>query len=1052
MINRRPLSLIAHCIVLFVFCLVTLAFAEAQSATATLSGTVQDQNGAIIPGAAVTVINVGTGARRQTTTSDSGSFTIPLLQPSTYKLRVEQTGFSPIEVSEVVLNVGDQKALQIQLKAGDVNATVQVTSEASLISESPAVATVVDRQFVENMPLNGRSFQALIALTPGVVATPSSLSSGNLGQFSVNGQRADANYFTVDGVSANVGMTASTVLGQTVGGTIPALSAQGGTNSLVSVDAMQEFRIQTSSFAPEFGRTPGGQISIVTRGGTNQFHGTASDYFRNDVLDANDWFANRNGLRKPQERQNDFGGVLGGPIIKNKLFFFFSYEGLRLRQPRTSQNVVPSLASRQAAPPQIQPFLNAYPLPNGAALSGGFAQFNASFSNPSSLDAYSIRADHTLNSKIQLFGRYSYSPSEVSSRGNGTGIFSTNLRTVTFGLTHTITSKVINEVRANYSSQTATNRFRTDNFGGAVPLSDTQLGFPSGFSTDNSEFLFALTGAGSIVQGTTAHNEQRQINVVDNLSLTLGAHQLKFGADYRRLSPISGPLAYFLEPVFSGITGPTGTSSGVAQFVVVQASQRALLLSQNFSLYGQDNWKVTPRLTLVYGLRWDVNPALKGRNGNSDPFTVQRLENPATMTLAPRGTPLYQTTYGNFAPRLGVAYQLRREIGWETVVRGNVGVFYDLGSGYPAGATLTAFPYTATNIFSNLAFPLTSQQAVPPPFSQSPPVSSIFVAEPHLALPRSYQWNGAIEQSLGTDQVLSVTYVGALGRDLLRTDRLSNPNANFGSVAVVRNTATSNYNALQIKFQRRLSNGLQALGSYTWSHSIDIASSDSATFNTPAAVGTALDRGNSDFDVRHSISAAVTYEIPVRKLSGIARTIFGGWSLHNLVTARSALPVNVLGPTFTVAGTQYQARPNVVQGIPLYLYGSQYPGGKAINFTPNQGGTACKGPFCPPPTGTQGSLGRNVLRGFGVWQDDFAVHRQFRLTEKLRLQFRTEFFNVFNHPNFGAPTNTFTSALFGQSTQTLASSLGSGGLGGGFNPLYQVGGPRSIQFALKLDF
>src|SRR5262249_11040362 len=203
------------------------------------------------------------------------------------------------------------------------------------------------------------------------------------GQFSVNGQRADANYFTVDGVSANFGVTGYPVLVQAAGGALPALSVSGGTNSLVSVDALQEFRIQTSSFAPEFGRTPGGQISIVTRSGTNAFHGTLFEYFRNDKLDASDWFANLNHLAKPQERQNDFGGVVGGPVIKDKTFFFFSYEGLRLRQPLTQQTVVPDAASRQQAPAAMRPFLNAYPIANSAQVGTGLAQFNASFSNPS---------------------------------------------------------------------------------------------------------------------------------------------------------------------------------------------------------------------------------------------------------------------------------------------------------------------------------------------------------------------------------------------------------------------------------------------------------------------------------------------------------------------------------------------------------------------------------------------------------------------------------------------------------------------------------------------
>src|SRR6185369_1096680 len=300
--------------------------------------------------------------------------------------------------------------IDFEMLIGDVFETVTVEAGAPLMNtELPTVSTVINRTFVENVPLNGRSVQTLITLAPGVVLTTTS--QNDQGQFSVNGQRADANYFTVDGVSADFGVTGFSTMVQTAGGALPALSALGGTNSLVSVDAMQEFRLQTSSFAPEFGRTPGGQISIATRSGANAFHGTLFEYFRNNVLDAKDWFVNAAGLPKPKERLNDFGGVLGGPVIKNKTFFFFSYEGQRLRQPSSMQTVVPDNQARQQAPATMRPYLNAFPVANGPGVAPGLALFNAGFSNPSSLDAYSIRVDHSLRSKLNVFGRYNFSPS-----------------------------------------------------------------------------------------------------------------------------------------------------------------------------------------------------------------------------------------------------------------------------------------------------------------------------------------------------------------------------------------------------------------------------------------------------------------------------------------------------------------------------------------------------------------------------------------------------------------------------------------------------------------
>src|ERR1700746_1213123 len=389
---------------------------RAQSTNASLTGSVTDPSKARIVEAKVTAISANTNFPYQTTTNGSGEYCLSNLPPGTYRIEVEKAGFKKAIRADVILHVQDALNIDFEMTLGSASESITVVGGVPLVNtETATVSTVVDRTFADNLPLNGRTFQTLIMLTPGVVVTQTA--ADDQGQFSVNGQRADANYFTVDGVSANFGVTGYFPLVQSGSGALPALSASGGTNSLVSVDAMQEFRVQTSSFAPEFGRTPGGQISIVTRSGTNAFHGSLFEYFRNSVLDAKDWFVNFNRLLKPAERQNDFGGVFSGPVAKDKTFFFFSYEGLRLRQPATQESVVPDSTSRQQAPAAMQPYLNAYPVANGASVGPGLAQFNASFSNPSSLDAYSIRVDHVISSKLNLFGRYHYSPSSLDLRG-----------------------------------------------------------------------------------------------------------------------------------------------------------------------------------------------------------------------------------------------------------------------------------------------------------------------------------------------------------------------------------------------------------------------------------------------------------------------------------------------------------------------------------------------------------------------------------------------------------------------------------------------------------
>jgi hypothetical protein len=1041
-----PLLLLALCLSVYPCAL------RAQTTNGSITGRVTDPSHAMIADAKVAAVNTGTNFRYETATNGAGEYTLANLPPGTYRIEVEKSGFKKLVRPDVNLHVQDALAIDFEMAVGSVSDTVTVQAGAPLVNTTSAtVSTVVDQTFVENIPLNGRSFQTLIMLTPGVVVTQTAFD--DQGQFSVNGQRADANYFTVDGVSANFGVTGYFPLVQTAGGALPALSASGGTNSLVSVEAMQEFRVQTSSFAPEFGRTPGGQISILTRSGSNQFHGTAFEYFRNSVLDANDWFSNANHLPKPEERQNDFGGVFGGPILKDKTFFFFSYEGLRLRQPATQETVVPDTTSRQKAPSTMQPYLNAYPVQNGPELGSGTAQFNGSYSNPASLDAYSIRVDQVINSKLSLFGRYNYSPSSSSQRGAVAGYepnlsvtqkFSSSVQTLTLGLTEVINPRISNEVLANYSNQRVGTAFTMDNFGGAVPLSDSAL-FPQGFSSRNAFFTLEIIGVGELVQGKEATDEQRQVNFIDNLSVIRGSHQMKFGVDYRWLAPFSSPYSYRQFLQFNGMGNTAGGAlSGITELAALFAYQSNALLAQNFSFYGQDTWKITPRLTLTYGLRWEINPALKGKNLENQPFTVTGLDNPATLALAPRGTPLYQTTYGNVAPRVGLAYQFGSNPNLLTLLRGGFGIFYDLGYGSLGGAS-SYFPYLAIKIIPQAPFPLNSQDATPPPFSTNPPIFAILAADPNLKLPRTYQWNVALEQSLGGSQSVSFTYVGAIGRDLLRSTYLVNPNPDFETVNVTANTATSDYQALQVKFQRRLSKGWQALASYTFSHSIDIASTDAFAnyLNTPSLVANPnIDRGNSDFDIRHSFTAGVTYAFPSPEWNKLAHATLGGWSADAFILARSAPPVDVVGAINFGAGVALASRPNLNPGVPLELYGSQYPGGKIFNSAA----------FTPAPPGQQGDFGRNVLRGFGATQADVAFQRQFGLTEQLNLRFRAEFFNIFNHPNFGPPNNNLTSPLFGYSTQTLASSLGSGGANGGFNPLYQIGGPRSIQLALKLAF
>jgi Carboxypeptidase regulatory-like domain/TonB dependent receptor len=1046
-------------------------FLFSQSPNGNINGLVSDPSSAAVVGADVVAVNDATRVQYTTRTNSEGIYVLPNLPPGPYRVQVSKIGFKTIIKPDIVLNVQDALSINFSLPVGAAHEVLTVEGGASpLNSESSSVSTVVDRQFAENLPLNGRSFQTLIMLTPGVVVVPTN--GEDNGQFSINGQRASANYWMVDGVSANIGVGAS-YGGNGVGGAAGSFSVMGGTNSLVSVDAMQEFRIQTSTYAPEFGRTPGGQVSIVTRSGNNQFHGTVFDYLRNDVLDANNWFngyTNVPPLPKAEERQNDFGGTLAGPIRKDKTFFFFSYEGLRLRLPEVALTSVPDLGARQSATATMQSYLDAYPLPNGPDnIATGVAQFNKGLSNPATLDAYSLRLDQTLSNRWSLFGRYSNSPSWANARGGGPGAYGAlnsvsvsqiKSQTATMGSAWTASPVLTNDVRFN-SSRVSTDASTTlDNFGGAVPL--TVPPYPGSYNDGNANFSFFISTLG-VGEGLAVGNGvaiiQHQLNVVDTLAWQKGPHSLKFGVDFRRLTPEIDPARYTQTVSFNDIPS---SLTGINASGSVSSVNDAALLFRNVGAYAQDSWRIGSRLMLTYGLRWDVDAAPKSLSGPAIPaVTGYNAMNFSELALAPAGTPPFRTTYANFAPRLGAAYSISQIPGRQLVLRGGFGVFYDLVSAETGNAVGSQYPPFGafTSTYFNGTFPFSPSQIAPLPIPSTGTLAELYAFNPHLKLPYTLQWNVALEHSFGADDTLSASYVGAAGKRLLQTTLFASPpqtfppTPDFVAATFVDNMAVSNYQSLQLQFRQRLSHNFQALISYAWAHSIDDGSaSSSAILSNLGGPGTqGQNRGNSDFDVRNTFTAGLTYDLPEFRGGRLMNAIARGWSTEEFILARSAPPISVYDVNFfLLAGGNYAAvRPDIVPGQLLYEYGSQYPGHKALNLA------AFVAPPADPNTGIplrQGDLARNALRGFGATQWDFAVHRDFPLPESLKLQFRAEMFNVLNHPNFGQPSGRFGASGFGLSSQMLNQSLSGSQGTGGFSPLYQIGGPRSIQFALKLIF
>lgn len=1054
-----PATFFAFAVSMICFSLVCALQLNAQTGTAQLSGLVTDSTGAALPHASVLIVNRDTGVSRPTQSDTQGQYTAPALQPGHYRITVEAKGFQTLVTDNVTLNVAQNASLGFQLKIGTENQTVTVDGSGLILNTSDAsVSTVIDRKFVENIPLNGRSFQSLILLTPGVVTnSPQSQgTSGQTGEFSVNGQRTESNVYTVDGVNANTGGATGGFGTPGTSGSLPAATALGTTQSLVSVDALQEVRVASSSYSAEYGLSPGGQFSFTTRSGTNHVYGTAFDYLRNNYFDANDWFNDNLGKPITALRQNDFGGTLGGPILfpkiydgRNKSFFFFSYEGLRLTQPQAAlTEYVPSTSLRQSAAPTLQPVLNAFPVPTGPPISiacngttyvcpsgqpigtlvpSGLASFVQVDSLPGRLDSTGIRFDQQITSKFKAFFRFSDTQSATETRSSA-ALSTTHQSSYanTLGLTATLSDKVTNEFRLNYTSSIGASSVVLDNFGGAVPVNLLQLQNIS--STGYAEVGLYFPGYSLALYQEAVTQPQHAWNIVDGTTLAHGRQTTKIGLDYRRTDARLQEFNPYLASLFNS---SQAVISNIAYLSDVYAYARSYPAYTNTGIYIQDEVRATRRLGVSLGIRWELNPPPFQTSGTL-PYIVQgNLSIPSSLSLAPAGTRFWKTTYYNFAPRLGVTYQVHDQPGLETIIRAGGGVFFDSGQQSSASAFTSSPGQSASRSYANASYPLTSAQTAisiaNPPIA---PFATSYYFPSRLQLPYTLQWNLSLEQALGKAQAITFSYVGSNGRRLL-SQQLHSPgalNPTFVNIYVEASGTTSSYSALQIQFQRTLSRGLQVLSSYNWAHSIDFGSQN---------LQYAVIRGNSDYDLRQNFNIATSYEVPTAAANRFERSLLDNWGVDGRFSVRSGFPIILNGNTITNpnASASYSGL-NLIPGAPLYLHVPGLPGNRRIN----------PAAFALPATGQNGNAPRNFVRGFGANQIDLAARRTFPITEQVKLQFRAESFNILNHPNFGYIQPTYGNAQFGEATKMLDQSLGN------LNALYQQGGPRSMQFALKLMF
>jgi hypothetical protein len=1058
------------------FALLLLSFTIAQSLLAqaggaSIAGHITDKTGAIVRDAEVDITNKETGVKVVTASNGSGIYSFPSLPPGKYVLSVHKEGFRSVDAPDLTMYTQDDLERNFVLEVGSVSESVTVAAQTT--NQSPAVSLTVSREFVENTPLNGRSFQDLIQLAPGVTSTGG-------GAYSVDGQRPDSNNYMVDGVSATLGGLNNTVYGSgsALSGNAPMETVLGTTQSLASVDALQEFQIQTSGYTSEYGRNPGGQIQFKTRSGTNTLHGSLSEYFRNTVMDANSNVNDSQGYPKTAEHQNDFGGTLGGPVIlphiykgKDKTFYFLSYEGLRLLLPSTESEYVSTQAFRNLASPNVQPFLNTQPLPtpnsqanddgctvtdpNSGKTAACDALFYYAYSYPNRADNFNLRIDHAINRNYTAFVRYADTPSSTITGAEQIQNSHTDTHTWTVGLTANPSRSLLNELRFNYTRDSEGYLASLKSVAGSMPFQRSLL-VPAQYLSEpyagGIAFIY-VPGSSLLIEpdfgGSSSVQHQYQLS--DSVALESGKHSFKFGADFRRLAPLNqlAPYGSTIE-----ILSLEAIQQGQANAIGISTTGATSPVFDNLSVFAQDHWSPTTRLTVDFGLRWEFNPP-PGPANNQYPATLTSNDL-STTTLIANGSSPYPTRFDKFAPRLGFSWNAISSRRFPLTIRGGFGVFFDTGQSAIANQYSASYPFKQTELSTGtFTLPLSSDQLTPPATPsaiKAPYPYPGVLTSPGLTLPYTEQWTLSLDEMLTAHNKVTASYVGNNGHKLLLSQQYgSDP---FGNDAFpsgftyLNNSGQSGYNSLQIQDVGRVMNGFDIVASFTYAHAIDNASNDIAEY--------APQWGNSNYDVRKILNAAINYRPQMSDTRGIIGRIANGWLISNRFTTQSGTPFNVIQSFALLPNTaKSEYFPDLVPHTQIYLHGAAADlNGRAVpgRWRLNRAAFACttNGSTTGPCSGAatiNGDLGRNFLRTPPFWDLNTSVQRVFPIRDSLHVSLRADAFNIFNHPNFTGPDNSLSDSTFGILNATNApNTIGSG------NELYAMGAARSIQLSLKLEF
>jgi hypothetical protein len=983
-----------------------------------LEGTVRDASGAVVPNAAVTCIQEEEAYRFAAVTDHEGRYTLAVPEGH-YNVVARRGGFRTAAAVGVHVGKDGMPNLDFVLEVDSISDSVVVTGKsghAAEITGNPMVIPVSESALAPN----SQTVTNIALAGPGMLATPAN--SGEPGQISSQGARPNSNYYVVDGIYSNNAVSGGGWPSFLPGTKLPSLTALGTTHDLALTGSILAVDLYQQGATPEFGLAPGATIAVRTRSGGNDIHGSLFQSLRSPALAANDWFANRFGLGRNVSSMSGQGFSLGGPLRRNRTYFFLAAERLRLRQTYTWTSTVPSLAARALAPASLQPLFAEFPSPNGPSLTYGLSEYVASVRRPGGLEALNLRLDHAIRPGMQSFLRLSETPSSSESGTMQVNRAKYRSATATLGLTFR-TSAWDHGTRLGLSRTSSRSIWITNSSQGAGTYFSQYPSFAADFSS------VAVGGAGSIAAGEDGGSRQDQGQFSHSSSLRVGRHALRLGIDWLETRPRrSGGMS----GVTVAIASPTNVYLDAAPlWVTYSAFPAASLRLTRVSGYVQDTWQPASSLAVTYGARW-LHAASPRMAPEPNLYQVDNSSSGLRYETPPPGTPVWQAMPLDLDPSVSVAWRIPRT--GETVLRASWATVHDASFGV-ATDQLNATPYLQLRIPQGLVTPTTQFESV----------SLGFGFARNLRLPVSTRWSMSFERNWTAHNQLSASYIHLTGQRLLRREVGMFPGGPLGQISFASNDGSSSYNAFTLLYRRTVAAGLNVTATYSWSHSIDLGSADSALYlisprNLPSG-----DRGSSDYDARHSARAAVAYAIPslaassgpLRILDGLARN----WALEALFTARSGFPVDVLASESLNGFAVANYRPDLAPGVPLLERQEGAPTGYRLN-------PAAFG-------GTQqnvGGLGRNAVPGRGMWQVDMAIERTLHSRGSWRLAWRGEAYNTLNHPEFADPIRYLSNPLFGQSSSLLNLMMGSGSPSSGQAPAFQAGSPRSVQMSLHLSF